>query len=873
MAGWPAGYPRRGAWRFRNVRREFQFWPTLQSIEVTQEYPDMVATFSCEVVDQDEGYEFAVEDEVRVFFEKAGEDEVRIFAGHLKVVTLDREDEFGPRKWYLEAQDYTAKLGDAIIRQRAHRKKETAIRRIRWIVGYLKAAWHLDGRDYDVPDEDVEREDMFGMTVAEALDSVANEVGLRYWVDLDNVLHVHKTKTVSAPFSLDNDAPDYSTSFPFREFSWRRDSTDLANAVLVEPEKREDSRWATAPANIAQYEWGDSTGRQERFISAEEIRTARAAERKADVQLQRLKAYDSEGTLVCYEPGLYAGMHVGLVEALWDVDTTVRIIRVDISAEDPHGATGTALLRSELTVTNKPKRRSPRMGRPEGETADTTPHVIDDFDREVEPPSTSAGDAIGPWTPMGYIDNGQNGYAYTGFLGSLDITGPGAWYGPTWHDKSSLLPDAKAVSGPVNISWPYSACGIGYGSWSGYYESESWWRLLIPEHPVGMTGIRFDVEVGAQVGAASNLAVRVGTAQPTGMRGGSQVGIAPQGATTSIFIPAANIPAEGEYLWLALAPGWQPTGFDNGIYACITNPTNPQWSGERNSGFVGGEPGAATWEILDSGSTDWGSSESDPDAPWEGGNDWQSGATEGSPTAGMTDGAFYVTGSGGQGIFLSGEAEDEDQPAGPWSGVDCCVEVRYTVDDLVAGGSITVTNTGQGAQTIGTIDLDTTPTITVAAPTDSDTAAITIDDDEVWVAKFDSRAGVFRGKTWEAGTPEPAAWDVEVAMTDTEDDADRLELMVRSGASQTVRVLSIGASASARNGQRVVTEWLGHASGSTNRFVTNHRYREGTLEPLINGVVAPATREDGVATTFRLDAIPTAGSKVRASYIADTGEE
>ena len=105
MPGWPPGYPSRGAWLFRNIKEDFQFQPILTSVEITQEFPDMVATFSCEVV-YVAGQTFSVEDEVRVLF---GGD--RIFAGHLKTVEETAASEFGPRVWRLEAQDFTAKLG------------------------------------------------------------------------------------------------------------------------------------------------------------------------------------------------------------------------------------------------------------------------------------------------------------------------------------------------------------------------------------------------------------------------------------------------------------------------------------------------------------------------------------------------------------------------------------------------------------------------------------------------------------------------------------------------------------------------------------------------------------------------------------------
>jgi len=203
-----------------------------------------------------------------------------------------------------------------------------------------------------------------------------------------------------------------------------------------------------------------------------------------------------------------------------------------------------------------------------------------------------------------------------------------------------------------------------------------------------------------------------------------------------------------------------------------------------------------------------------------------------------------------------------------WSDVSWAVEVRFSASALATGGSITLTTTGPGAKTIGTIDLDATPGISVAGPVEADTATAAIGAGETWVAKFDSRSGLFRGKVWAATAQEPAAWDVEVAIAGTEDDADRFDLWVRAGTGQTVYVYDITSFPAARPGEEVVTEWLGIASGDTNRFVTNHRYRDGTLIPWVLGVADPATVESGVTTEFDLDAYPTVDSPIRASYIA-----
>jgi hypothetical protein len=123
----PPSYPSRGAWRFTNVTRAFDFWPTLESIAIAAEHPDMVSAFTCRVIDADAALALQVEDEVVVTLR--GE---RLWAGHLKSVGQDQLSEVGPRVWDLSGQDYTAKLDDAVVRRRTKRKKESARRRIRW---------------------------------------------------------------------------------------------------------------------------------------------------------------------------------------------------------------------------------------------------------------------------------------------------------------------------------------------------------------------------------------------------------------------------------------------------------------------------------------------------------------------------------------------------------------------------------------------------------------------------------------------------------------------------------------------------------------------------------------------------------------------
>jgi hypothetical protein len=632
-------YPERGAWVFYNVRRASSFWPTLETVEIGQEFPDVVATFSCEVVDENGDMTFAVEDEVRVTF-----DGDRIFAGHLKVVTEDRLEEFGPRKWRLDAQDYTAKAGDAVIRQQKQRRKESALRRIRWILSYLDNAWHLDGRELDVPDEDVERQDMFGMTVAEALDSVANEVGLRYWIDLYNVLHVEKATTTAAPFALDNDAPNFTTRFPFREFSYRRDSTELANAVLVEPEKRKDSRWSVAQGNIDTYEWGDSTGRQELFISAEEIRTARAAERHGDAQLQRTKVPEGEVELTCWQPGIWAGMTVNLTEALWGYDATpMKVVRVDISAVDPHDSNGKAFLKCVLTLNNKRKRRKPRRGRDEGEKAEGSSRrkTVDKFSRVVAARTIETGDPLGVSLTVTGAAKGVNIYGVEQPFTLGGAARVGSWVGD-WY---------------ATPGWGDYACSYPQGDFRGWWDKEVWGYLTVPAHPSGMAGIYvtvqpfgwsqppFRVHSGGRAQVDGLEAVAKSSA-PTDSWQGSPIGKVPaDGSSHVVFIPAAYVPLEGGTLWVGVRAAWR-CDYDAGRPYC-NFPLWPYDTGMGNSGKCQVSLSSPTWATMSEDAVDWGTTED--------GQQWQDAGTEGGPVAGIDGEAFYVEGPGGQGIALVGD--------------------------------------------------------------------------------------------------------------------------------------------------------------------------------------------------------------------------
>jgi len=113
-------YPGTGTWAFRNIDRDFAFWPQLSSVVITQEQPTGLATFDARVVltGVNAGLVFDTEDEGEVLFRGQ-----RIWAGHLKGTVEDQADEGAEPAWSISGQDYTAKLGDAIIRRRKKRSE------------------------------------------------------------------------------------------------------------------------------------------------------------------------------------------------------------------------------------------------------------------------------------------------------------------------------------------------------------------------------------------------------------------------------------------------------------------------------------------------------------------------------------------------------------------------------------------------------------------------------------------------------------------------------------------------------------------------------------------------------------------------------
>ncbi len=863
MTETPSTYPSRGRWRFYNITGNFYFYPPLQSIGITQEHPDLTATLNCAVVDNGEGFAFQSEDEVRVTF---GGD--RIFAGHIKTLIEGSPSEDGPKSWTITAQDYTGKLGQALVTRRRKRKREKAKRRIKWILRYMtRHVWQLDGMDLShVPDENVEPYDYYGTTVEEALQHVADQVRCHFYIDLDNVFQWFRTDAVPGPFYLDNDAPDYVNSFPFQGWADTYDTVDLGNAVLMDPERRKDAVWVKDADSISAFR------RHERFVSDSNIHRRKAARNVARRALEENLSPTAEASITVYEPGLWAGMQVHVVEDLWRRDEWRYIKSVNIRAVDAHDEDFNAFLVTEITLQNRRKRRghvhrsiNRNTRRRPGTHANVKDYVIDSFHRVVEPPELEPGDAMGSMATYQV----SKGVDVNGNDIPFDIGTP-------------VLQLAASYVGAGYMGWTTEDCGCpGLDNcFKGWKDIERWAWMVVPAHPDGMAGATIDVSVPGLDGVAGSHGadVVVLTSQPTDTWQGTVVGhVGSSGGT--VTIPASAIPAEGGELHIGLRAGWH---CNYGDFECGWS--WPFSTGDGNSGRYRASLSNPTWLIASGAIEDFGTIAAAKEAPWDGGNTWVEAGVEGSPTYGIDGSAYYVTATSpaGRGMYMVGQREDDDQAWGPWSDVGWAVDVLFSVDvvgDTGTAGprSIEVRTSGEGEKAIGTVwlgDSSMAPGISVGGPTGTDYDAVTLTPDDPWKFIIDTRANRVRGKLWRVSDGEPADWNVEVPMEETEDDYDRWSLWVRCGqvGGQTVRIRDIRARDSAHDGQRVDKEYIGHASGSTNKFTTCHPFRPGTLRVYVNGVGVGTSWEDGDNAVFRLDRKPTRKSILRASYTVDQGE-
>ena len=517
-------YPSRVTWDFRNLTKSFDFWPTLPSIQISDDALD-ITVCSLEVVDVNASIDFDDEDEIRV-----RANGVKIFGGHIKSCGKSMRSEVGPRTYGLQMQDYTAKLDDSVIDHEKTRRKEDVADRVAWILSFLN--YSITTSNVSLPSGDVDAAEYGGMTVREALDQVADEMRLSYFVDFDKDLHMFRTETITAPFSLDDLTPDFIDSFPYTEFEEVTDSVELAERVYVQGEKRQ--LWVGTP------------GGQERSINDSELRTTAQLTAAGDRAIAENGTPQVDANLMCREPGLRAGMTVALKHDLWDLDRNYIVVGVEITAVDPHDENEEALLYSAVRLSDR-RRARPRKNRRTKPT---------DSDVEDGDPVT-----VERWCHEAF--SGRLGLAsafhYESIADEADFAGPD---GPINHT-------IQQNSNPYNIPWTAGVCPLGLGGWGGKGFREQWFSFD-PGDLVGVVGLRFTIELDDTEGFVTDIVYGVSQAEPSPyeQRDWDEAGRLPcEDGVHEGFIPSSMlVPSTTNYIGFAMGHDAQYTP---GAWVCI----------------------------------------------------------------------------------------------------------------------------------------------------------------------------------------------------------------------------------------------------------------------------------------------------------------
>ena len=522
----PATTAGRVTWAFRNVSRSFNFWPTLESVEIVDAHPEEQATFSCRVEDPDEMLTFDNEDVIRVTVDDGG-GAVKIFEGRIKQLTYKDHGRSGPRAYNLSCNDWTVLGDEDIITSKGARPTESAADRIDWIIGFSSKGLTLDAGS-TIPAVNVDKGDHYGQTVLEALEDVLGQLdttNVSYYVDFDKAIHIFTTEATSAPFDLAAGTASPPDSYPFWDWEHVKDTAELGNAVLVIGDK--DQQFYTDASSIS--DWG----RREFSVEDADLKSGTAMNRAASHALSNQAQPIIDGHMTIRQPGIRAAMAIEISHHLWDeiaANSPYIVKQVTTRALDPHDdVDGMAYIDIEVVYTDRYRIKF-KGGKGPG-----------DADKED-------GDAITPSSLLvrearelfdWFVDNAV-------------------------HTNVYANPANKFAGQGIYHNIPYTTCGcpIGNGGWSGRAEIEFWIECNPGALDDDLLGIRVEIQMGDSTNfwgrTKGPWAYGYKSTVPTGVREGIKLGhvanLVPDGLAT-FFIPVSYLTESTTNYWY-IGPDW-----------------------------------------------------------------------------------------------------------------------------------------------------------------------------------------------------------------------------------------------------------------------------------------------------------------------------
>lgn len=328
-----------GSWRFYNVTEDADFWPVLSSINITNQQPCQLATFSGTIVDVDA---LSDGDEVQVLYAADDVTFVKQFAGFVSIETDAHIEPIAePAVYHFSARDYTTLLDDTIITAERN-VTESVTDRALWIAaqgnsfgittgGIASIATLVGPFNYRL------------LSKTQAYEQLQSVSGVLFYVDFDKETQLYPaTDVIAAPFDLVTPA-NPPTSYPYRAFTRSKDRTDQADEVIVGTQDGlfvTRTRGGAPAANL----------RKQRAITTDAV-TAADLELVGDAELDRIGLPMQDGSLVIRQPGLQSGMTVRIVNPTHSIDADYIISSVSVRHVDPNPETvGGDGGRAEFTI-------------------------------------------------------------------------------------------------------------------------------------------------------------------------------------------------------------------------------------------------------------------------------------------------------------------------------------------------------------------------------------------------------------------------------------------------------------------------------------------------------------------------------------------
>lgn len=456
-----------GYWRLRNITKSVTSYPTLESLAVDDNRPCQVATFNGTIVDVAGTIDIDNEDEVAWQYSANNSSWTTVWAGKLTTVTLRDAGRTPPRIYDLAGQDFTILLEDRVCTKK-RALKEKARRRVRWIMDRFMPGIGIGGlatvTDSPRMARIVDAYNYKGMTVREALEQVAGEIGATFYVDYDKQLvFFANPPTDRAPFDLSTDAVPPDT-YPYWNFVQPQESKDLANAVRVQGKRV--VRWRKNDASIAAY------GRQERPINDPSIRTRRQARRFGDRVLNLMKSPIISGSLTMMEAGLLPIQIVGIANSDWGIDSDFRVTSTQTRFLNPNGPDdGDGLIEVDVQYAD---RIVPCYLRNSSQG-----DVLEQVRRDQTSPNTNV---VCTWT----ITDADFGAEH---INDIATDGAGTWVAVGSGGVASVSTD-DAVTWTAIAGGPFSTNtmrGVAYGNgyWVAVGTSGSVYKLYTATDPAG----------------------------------------------------------------------------------------------------------------------------------------------------------------------------------------------------------------------------------------------------------------------------------------------------------------------------------------------------------------------------------------------------